>query len=324
MTGIRITHASGAPSGTESGEPADAGALTGARALIAEAERVDGTPPVSDQAVIAAERGERALLAFAVDPEEDLPSPAAVGILGGGEVDLVVHPAARGRGVGTAALTELLRGSDGELRAWSHGENPAADALLASAGFSPVRELLRMALDPARLSSGRDPLALPTPHGMELRAFDPSREADAEAWVRVNAASFAAHPEQGRITLEDFALMRREPWFDPSDLILLADTSGTAAAGDDRLAGSTWIKTVRGDRVECELYAVGVRPEYAGRGLGRLLLDVTLARMAQHAPDRVTLYVDGDNEPAVHLYEAAGFAVESRSRQWRRGASGSA
>ena len=298
--------------------------LDAARELIAAAEAADGGPPVSDQAVLGAAQGRRALLVLTEAPADreaaadPAPGPAAVGIVGEGEVDLVVDPARRGRGVGAAALRLLLARADGELRAWAHGENPAAESLLRSAGFAPVRSLFRMALDPGLLPDPEPgPLAVAFPEGLRLRAFDPGRPGDAEAWVRVNAAAFAAHPEQGRITLEDFALLRRESWFDPRDLLLLADVA--AEASGDRLAGSTWIKTLRsGGAVECELYAVGVHPDYAGRGLGRLLLRVTLARMAEHAPERVTLYVDGENTRAVRLYEAAGFTIDSRSRQWKR------
>lgn len=309
-------------------EGASERALRIARALIAEVEASDGVSPVSDQALLAAAQGQRALLLFTDRGDADRGSPeagadlesadpVAVGIVGQGEVDLAVRPAARRRGIGAAALAELLSRADGDLLAWAHGENPAAEALLARAGFAPVRSLYRMTLDPELLpGDGRDPLSLPAPPDLRLRAFDPARPADAAAWVRANAAAFATHPEQGRITESDFALMRDEPWFDADDLILLAEASG------DELAGSTWIKTVRENAgVECELYAVGVRPEYAGRGLGKLLLDVTLARMAQHSPDRVSLYVDGENERAVRMYEHASFTVDSRSRQWARPAS---
>ena len=302
------------------------GTIEEARGIIAAAERVDGRPPVSDQAILEAAQGKRELRVWRERPGDPASEAIAAGILSTGdaaELDLVVAPAFRGRGVGTAALSELLAGAGGDVLAWSHGENPAADALLGRAGFAPVRTLLQLELDPALLpgSNGddaRDPLRIPTPAGLELRAFNPASESDAGAWVRANAAAFADHPEQGRITLDDFALMRAEPWFDPADLILLAETD-TAPGTDPEIAGSTWVKTVRGDDgVETELYAVGVRPERGGQGLGRLLLDVTLARMAQHDPERVTLYVDGENTRAVDLYERAGFTVRSRSAQWKR------
>ncbi|MBP6685656.1 MAG: mycothiol synthase [Leucobacter sp.] len=282
-----------------------------AQPIIDRAARTDGSSPVSDQALLAAAQGQRQLLLFT----EGGDTPVAVGVLGQGELDLVVDPPVRGRGVGTTALHSLLErsGPDADLLAWAHGENPAATALLSGAKFRPVRSLFRMALDPALLPTATtDPASVAFPAGFDLRTFDAELPADASAWVAVNARAFADHPEQGRVTLADFALMRAEPWFDPSDLFLLSDPEG------DGLAGFTWVKTLHdGDATETELYAIGVDPAHAGHGLGRALLDVTLARMAQHAPARVTLYVDGENERAVRMYEAAGFTIDTRSTQWR-------
>ncbi|WP_125100499.1 mycothiol synthase [Leucobacter chromiireducens] len=291
-------------------------ALTAARELAARAEAADGTPPVSDQAMLAVANGQRTLLLFG-DAAAPGAEPIALGIIGEGELDLVVQPEARGRGVGRAALIALLARHElgpGPLRAWAHGENPAATSLLERAGFAPVRSLYRMGLDPHLLpGDARDPLRL-APGGLALHTFGQGAN-DAADWVRVNAAAFATHPEQGRMTEEDLALLRQEPWFDAGDLILLSDAHGD-------VIGSTWLKTVRdaaSGAVDTELYALAVHPESAGRRLGRLLLDVTLARMAQHSPRTVTLYVDGDNARAVRLYETAGFTIDSRSRQWEAG-----
>ncbi len=302
-----------------------------ARPLLDRAERFDGSSPISDQALLAVSQRQRDLWMFTAPATDgsDAVRPVAVGVLGQGELDLVVDPEERGRGVGTAALGALLNNASGTLLAWSHGDNPAADALLAGAEFTPIRSLFRMVLDPAKLpAEDSNPFATRLPDGFTLRSFGGVQ--DPSAWVRVNAAAFADHPEQGRVTEADFALMRAESWFDPHDLLLLEDSNA-------RLAGYTWIKTIihgsdaevssadvpsaeatETDATETELYAIGVDPEYAGRGLGRVLLEATLARMATHSPKRVSLYVDGENERAVRMYEAAGFTVDSRSMQWRR------
>lgn len=321
------------------------GSVGEAKPLIAAATRVDGSPPVSDQALVAASQGHRELLLFT---EEAGGPTVAVGVVGQGELDLVVAPAARGRGVGTLAFRELrARAAAHPLLAWAHGVNPAATALLRAAGFAPVRSLYRMQLDPALLPErGANPFQVPLPEGFTLRTFGaaPGDEAgDAAAWVRVNARAFADHPEQGAVTLADFALMREEPWFAADDLFVLEASSAAAdaaaAASSSQLAGFTWVKTVRtmhesavqpgdaaaqdatpradGSSVATELYAIGIDPAFAGQGLGRALLGVTLARMAQHDPVDVSLYVDGENVRAVELYERAGFTIASRSTQWR-------
>ncbi|MBP1327164.1 mycothiol synthase [Leucobacter exalbidus] len=293
--------------------------LAHARALLTEIELADGASPVSDQAMLAAAAGLRELfLITAGDPlpaSHSIPADlAGVGIIGEGELDLAIIAGLRSPEFTAQTLRLLLERAPGEVRSWVHGDRPETDAALTAAGFHPARSLYRMALDPDLLPTDQvAPLALPTPAGLRLRAFgaEASVDADAAAWVAANAAAFATHPEQGRITVADFAQMRLEPWFDSDDLLLL-DAGG-------ELAGSTWVKTLRdGGDVSCELYAVGVRPSYAGQGLGKLLLRATLARMAEHRPSAVSLYVDGDNSTAVGLYERAEFTIDSRSRQWLR------
>ncbi len=284
------------------------------RGILAESARFDGTPPVSDQALLAVAQGKRELIEL-----DD-----ALGIIGEGELDLVVRPTMRRRGIGRRTLQALLATGDrqpsGELRAWAHGDNPAATALLASAGFEPVRELLRLSLDPARLASAIEQ-ARPLPDGFEILGFDPSNRSQRDDWVRVNAAAFATHPEQGAVTRDDFDALTREHWFIAEDLRL----AYAANTGDEpSLAGFTWIKTVTEDETtESELYVLGVDPGFAGIGLGAALLGETLRRMERHRPDRVTLYVDGDNTNAVALYLRAGFEVEQRSVQHRRRAAAS-
>jgi len=283
--------------------------------VLETAERADGMPPVSDQALLAARHGQRRLFGV-VGPAGALDG---VAILGEAELDLVVRPEARGRGLGSAALAGLLEqherdaaGAAGhELRAWAHGENPAATALLERAGFSPVRSLLRLALPVDRLSDAiAEARALPA--GFRIAGFDPADDGQADSWVRVNAAAFADHPEQGSVTHGDFRALTAEPWFDPDDLRLAFDERSGS------LAGYSWIKTVReaGAGTETELYVLGVDPAYAGRGLGAALLGETLRRMSEHSPDRISLYVDGDNDSARALYDRAGFAVDQRSTQW--------
>lgn len=277
--------------------------------LIERAEEHDGYKAVSDQAMLEARGGERdALLAF------DGNNVVALGIVGNGEVDLLVSPHARGRGIGRRLFDQLVeRAGRGVLKAWVHGDErsgrEAAEHLLTGHGFSPIRTLLRLHLDGAALA-GR-PLHR---HGLALGRYTPQ---DAAEIVRVNAAAFHDHPEQGRLTLEGFLALTREPWFDPQDLRLLWEGEGDAR----RLIAFTWVKTLRGSGAagtETELYVIGVHPDAAGRGLGTRLLEATLDRMAEHRPARVTLYVEGDNTPALRLYKRAGFTELQRSNQWAR------
>jgi ribosomal protein S18 acetylase RimI-like enzyme len=55
------------------------------------------------------------------------------------------------------------------------------------------------------------------------------------------------------------------------------------------------------------LYDIVVDPEHRGRGVGRLLLDATLAALRERGAPRVVLETAERNEPAQRLFEHAGF-----------------
>ncbi len=253
--------------------------------LIARALAADGQPPFSDQALVDLRAGSRELLR----------TDAAAAILGDGEVEFVVDPALRGVGNGTRMLELVLAATTGPLLAWAHGDHPAARALAAGHGFAPVRELLRLAaVVPAD--------AAPADRG--VTAFRPG--IDEDAWVETNARTFASHPEQGSVTRDDLLALERETWFDPEDFLLAWDS--------DELIGYCWLKVHGGDG---EFYVVGVAPGRQGSGSGRALMAAGFARLAERGIRSATLYVEGDNAPALALYRSLGFVTDSRDIQYR-------
>lgn len=216
--------------------------------------------------------------------------------------ELVVHPHARRRRVGTALareLTSLLTTHAAQqLQVWAHGSLPGSRELAASLGAIATRELYVLAL----------PLHAPLPQpdlpaGMQIRAFDADR--NARAWVALNAKIFAAHPEQGRLQLADLEARMRQPWFNSEDFLVLT--------ADDELAGYCWCK-IDGD--EYEIYVVGVAPNLAGQGLGRTLMNAGLNRLLERGAKRAILYVDGSNTPAMSLYRRLGFVTERLDVQY--------
>ncbi|PSK66094.1 Mycothiol acetyltransferase [Micromonospora sp. MH33] len=213
-------------------------------------------------------------------------------------VELVVHPAYRRRGTGRALARGVLAAAAGPLRAWAHGDHPSAAALAVDLGFTRARVLWQL----------RRPLtaALPEPtlpDGVRLRAFRPGEDDD--AWLAVNNAAFAQHPEQGRWTPTDLRVRLAEPWFDPDGFLLAED----AATG--RLLGFHWTKVHErpGSARIGEVYVLGVDPGAHRGGLGRALTTAGLAYLRdRRGLDRVMLYVDESNGAAVALYERLGFA----------------
>lgn len=224
-----------------------------------------------------------------------------------GELHLVVHPDHRGRGLATAWLKTGLdsgRGDVGrDVRAWAHGQHPAVPRLAARFGFTAVRDLWVMRRD----MSEPLPDSAPDPR---IRTW---RDKDAEELLRVNAAAFAHHPEQGRMDAANLAARMAQPWFDPAGLFVATD------AETGRLLGFHWTKQA-GPEIG-EVYVVGIDPQAQGRGLGSALTLAGLRHLAARGVREVELYVEADNAAAIATYERLGFthAPPDTHVMWARG-----
>jgi len=221
---------------------------------------------------------------------------AGFAIVDGELLHLVVAPERRRRGVATALAAAVLDGSDHPWQAWSRGDHPAAAALARRFGFERTRELWVM----RRSLSGYEEHPLPGNRrfpSLQVRAFG---SADAPELLRVNAAAFAAHPEQAGMDAAELAERMAEPWFDPGDLLVAVD-----ADKGGRMFGFHWTK--RHSVTLGEVYVVGIDPAAQGLGLGRVLVDLGLRHLRHVGLDEVLLYVESDNDPAVRLYEGLGF-----------------
>jgi mycothiol synthase len=283
--------------------------------LAAAAARADGVGPLSEDVLLQVRHGSG-------DGARDLVLTAADGTLAGyahldapddeqdGDAsgELVVHPARRRQGIGTALAAAVLAGSDGHgTRLWAHGELPGAVALAKAAGFTRFRALLRLRM-PLSAAPADAP---PAPPGVSVRTFRPGT--DEEAWLAVNRSAFSHHPEQGSWTLEDVRLREAEDWFDPAGFFL--------AERDGQLAGFHWTKVHPDGGSDGgpigEVYVVGVDPARQGGGLGRVLTMTGLAHLRRLGLAEVMLYVDEDNTAAVRLYTALGFTLWSADAMYR-------
>ena len=224
----------------------------------------------------------------------------------GQEVDLAVAPDARRRGLGSRLAADAVAGQDA-VSAWSHGDHPAARVIAGRHGLTRARELWVM----------RRAVAVPLPElvlppGLAIRSY---RTGDDDDVLRVNAAAFANHPEQGSLDAEGLAERMAEPWFDPEGLLIAEEPDGT-------ILGFHWTK--QADQHHGEVYVVGIDPAAQGRGLGRLLTLAGLHHLESRGVDEVLLYVGAENAPAVHVYSGLGFGHEARDThvQYQRGTSG--
>lgn len=128
-------------------------------------------------------------------------------------------------------------------------------------------------------------------------SFRPLTRADLPRVLEIEAASFAV--PWSRSTFEGL-LARRD-----SDLI--------AAVRSGELAGYAVVWTIMD---QSELGNVAVAPHERGRGIGRRLVEVALARAGVRGAAECFLEVRESNRGAIRLYESMGFEVLDRRRRY--------
>lgn len=288
--------------------------------IAAEAEAADGSPPLSEQFRLSVESRDpnvTHVLSYAAEPA--LSGYAQVRAGSGDEppsAELVVAPGWRRQGVGSALLAALPQ----DARVWSHATGPAAaaaDAFARAMGREPVRSLHVMGRS---LVDGSPWPAAAVPERYSVRPFEPGRDED--AWVAVNAAAFAAHPEQGALTRGDLEQRMAQPWWDPEGFILIVEES--VSATDDTADDTDWIAAFHWTKVDPpegdtgEVYAVGVSPDRQGQGLGKAVTILGLDHLRSRGLRDVILYVDEENVAAVRTYAGLGFTDREVHRQYAR------
>jgi len=222
----------------------------------------------------------------------------------------VVHPAHRGRGIGSALLgriearaIELMAGVHGaRFRHSVNAGDEAAAALLRSRGLHLGRHFWHMSIE---LSP--DVAAGPAPSGIAITSLRPQH--DPREVHAVLDESFADHWGHQPESFEHWAQDRAQgPDYDPALWRL--------AWEDRRLVGAL-TAVVRGD--QAWVSELGVRREARGRGIGAALLNGAFEAFAARRIHSVVLVVDAANAAgATALYERVGMRVVKRFDLWER------
>ena len=213
----------------------------------------------------------------------------------------VVHPAQRGRGIGTALLDRIeeravaLRSADPSLKFWHsiNAGDQAAEALLGARGFRPIHHFWHMQIDvPDPFDPGR------SPDGIDIGPIDPAQDLpDIHAMLVDAFAEDLSHrplPFEAWVDEETTG-----PGYDPSLWLLARDGHEpvgivTASAADDR----GWVDYL------------AVSAAARGRGVGSSLLRRSFALFADRGIGRVLVSVDAQNPTgATRVYEGVGMRV---------------
>jgi mycothiol synthase len=216
----------------------------------------------------------------------------------------VVHPAHRGRGLGSWMMDEVEAAAEAHAAQAPPGDpvtlswgviapDVAGHELLQRRGYAPIRYFWRMAI-------GLDePVPeVRAPEGIRIRTFE--RDRDDRGLYEAFEESFQDH--WGHVTrpYEEWHAHRIEAkGFDPSLWLVAED-------GDEVVGGlSGWITAGEG-----LVGTLGVRRAWRGRGIAYALLMRSFGVFADRGLSTVSLFVDGQNPTgATRLYEKAGMRV---------------
>jgi len=286
-------------------------------ALVAAASDLDGVPPLAEHVLLHLRHGgdiadshfiatrDGNLVGYAhLDLTDEVEGPSA---------EIVVAPNARNQGIGSELVSAIIEASGSRLRLWSHGDLPSAQSIAQRHGFQRVRTVVQM----------RRSLGDPIPDldiSIPIRSFLVGL--DEKAWLELNNAAFAGHPEQSDWSERDLAIRISESWFDASGFLV--------AEIDRQMAGFCWTKVHGGHTHQHspddpihdhdpigEIYIMGVSPHIRGRGVGRALTIAGLRYLRYQGIFSAMLYVDSSNESALKLYASLGFTEWGRDVLYR-------
>lgn len=269
--------------------------------------RVKGFNPETDTLLVLAPDGEVAAFAevFDLAPHVDI------------EMYGQVHPAHRGRGLGTALVAWAeQRARQGIakapanarvcLTAWVNALDIATNTLLEANALRVVRANHRMIIE----LDDAPPAAPAWPAGVSVRAFVPGQ--DERATFTAIRAAFRDHWGFVERPFEEaldrwVSNFRSDPQWDPGLWWLAVDAAGEVVA--------TSLTRLRGwDEPEWSwIYSLGVTRPWRKRGLAHALLQHSFRELHARGSRKVALGVDAENlTGALRLYEHVGMVRHPR------------
>jgi mycothiol synthase len=184
-------------------------------------------------------------------------------------------------------------------------DNAVAVKTLTRLGFRLIRHFIELELDINRIDG------LDSHPAIEWRYLQPGQEGElTKLQNRAFADTWGYNPN----TVETITFRINQSTYSRRDIVLAYD--------QDRAVGCCWtgisyeegIPSVRKGRI----HMLGVAPNYRGKGIGRELMMVGLARLRERGLRVAELTVDGENEAACALYQSLGFEFQARTLWYER------
>jgi mycothiol synthase len=285
----------------------------GVVALYARARALDPTVPALDRerwrAIVGSACFRNGLDSRVIDDDDQL-----VGLLVSGwqedsrapgglrVIRVLVDPAHRRRGIGTALLREAVAQAENEqafgLQTDVGGEWRAGRAFAEAHGFEVLVRDLFLARD------GSPPASSALPAGIALRAYAPGR--DDEAWAQLANSTLVRDAVFRFESARSVARQARAPGFS----LWIAE-----AVGAEMPIGFCHAE-LRGELGLVQ--SLGVRAPHEGRGVGAALLARTLSGLVAAGARRIELCTESDNLRAQRLYARHGFRLAREAFTYRR------
>jgi mycothiol synthase len=226
-------------------------------------------------------------------------------------VRVLVHPAWRRQGLRTG----LLRAAEARARELGaqyldiqiESLQEGGRAFLEARDFRPVHQSWQMVM--CDLAGAAQPV---WPSGYGVRSFIVGED---EAVSRhLENESFADEWEYVPVAEGEIEGFVRSPSFRADGV--------TYAVHDEQVVGECWSwmdeqGIAQSGEKQGDIWCLCVHPRHRGRGLGRALLLAGVQWLRQQGMAGATLYVDGANDRARHLYDSVGF-VAARTDIWYR------
>ncbi|MFC2058121.1 GNAT family N-acetyltransferase [Chloroflexota bacterium] len=212
----------------------------------------------------------------------------------------VVHPAHRRLGIGTKLLERAIDHSREMGASRAHipipeGVYPAQELVLKE-GFVLVRRHRRLQL---RVGVGLPPVNLPA--GVTLRQFAPG---DEERLTGIQNMAFSGSWGFKPNSVDEIGYRVGMSLCCPEGIIF--------AVEGGEVVGYCWTRIDAEYNRSCsrmcgEVFMVGVRPDWQGRGVGWGVLLAAIDHLRRQGMNEVALSVDSENTSACALYESLGF-----------------